>query len=238
MRRLAQARGRGVLVCVVLALLASLVSVGAQRAQSPLEIGGMSHTRVDEHDIIIVLLSNTGDESIQARGDFTLTDSEGNEVAQIEVTTGAVHPESSSVLSVPVNVVLEPGRYTVTLTLEDHIRQVRANSGLREVLVQPSATPPIEESPVPVVPLEQDADDTPGNGFPSWLLLIIGLSVTVVGVTLMRGKADAGRKATPRPIPEVSMVRKVSVTRPPPKRPATIKPLLPPRNRRPDGEST
>lgn len=215
---------------VALALAGGLTPalIQAQRSQSPLEIEGLSHARVEDRDIIIVLLSNSGDESIQALGELALRDPEGVEIANIEVTTGVVLPGTSSVLAVPINVPLEPGPYTVTLYLEDSLRRVRTDSGLREIVIYPSDSPPIEETPVAVAPLDDAGGESSGGGFPSWLLLIIGLSITVVGVTFMRGIGSSSGRSAPRPVPEVSMVRKVKVTTPAARRPATIKPLTPP----------
>jgi hypothetical protein len=232
---------RSVSVCVLL-LFAAVMSVcglwlastdiHAQRAQTPLDIAGIDHTVVDGSSVFVIAVGNTGPTTLNASGEFVLVDAQGFEVSAIQVSTGEIGAGQSSVVTVPLNTILPPGRYTATLSLVDEEADVRAISGLREIMVgdvAPGPTPqPAETMPPPEI---EDADDLEGSGFPSWLLLLIGITLTVVGVGYMRATSTERKPVVPRPIPEVSMIRKVKVDSRPVKRPATIKPLLPPRQR-------
>lgn len=228
---------RTVSACILMLLTAAAavgglwlarLDAGAQRAQTPLEIDEIRHTLVDDRSVILVEFDNTGQTALNASGDFALVNAEGIVIAEIEVSTGEIEAGQSSVVTVPLNTRLLQGRYTATLMLVDDAENVRANSGLREIVVgfvAPDPTP----RPFPTgSPSTAVDDDSGGGGFPSWLLLLIGLTLTVAGVGYLRMTTSQRKPAAPRPIPEVSMVRKVKVASPPPKRHATIKPLLPP----------
>lgn len=223
-----------------LLLLATVMSAGglwlasvngdAQRAQTPLDIAEISHTSVAGSSVIVVTVANTGQEPVDASGQFTLVDTHGVEIRRIQVSTGEIGGGERSVVSVPLNIALAPGRYTATLSLVGQNPSVRAVSGLREIIVGevgPEAAP----TPFPTSTLPEVEDDSGGAGFPSWLLLLAGLVITAAGIGYMRAANAQGKPAASRPIPEVSMVRKVKVDSLPVKRPATIKPLVPPRRR-------
>lgn len=204
----------------------------AQRAQSPLEIGGISHTVVDGLSIVVVLVENTGETQLDASGELELVDAAGQAVSRRPVSTGAIPAGETSVVAIPLGKALAAGRYTVTLTLVDDVHDVRANSGLREIVAGA-----VEDEPTPFpesdVVLPAASDDNPGeSGFPSWLLLLIGVTLTVAGLVYMRAGSRYRKPVRARPIPNVSMIRKVKINALPPKRPATIKPLLPPGRRR------
>lgn len=223
------------LLCLVTAMSVCglcLLSSGAfaQRAQTPLEIGDMSHTVVNDRSVVVVAVTNTGPIALDASGEFTLINARGAQVGQTPVSTGQIEPQAGGVLAVPLDTLLPPGRYTATLTLIDDAADVRASSGLREIVIEgfgPEPTPEPVSSSTAVETVEDDND----AGFPSWLLLLIGLTLTVAGVGYMRMSSDQRKPPSKRPVPEVSMVRKVKMESRPVKKPATIKPLLPPRRR-------
>lgn len=234
MTRLLRATG---LLCMCLLLLlvsgASHVAL-AQRVQSPLEIGGMSHAAVDGRSVIVIVTANSGDEEVQPAGEFVLVSPAGVELVRVNVTSTPIPPGGESVIAVPIETELESGLYTATLRLEDEATGARVNSGLREIVVESPESLPTATVLFPEAPAADEAqNESDARGFPSWLLLLIGLSVTVLGVTFMRSTASDGRKQE-RPVPSVSMVRKVKVDANPPRRPATIKPLIPPRRSKPD----
>ncbi len=202
---------------------------GAQRAQSPLEIGGMSHTVVDGRSVVVVAVENNGPRPVQASGEFELVDAQGDAVSQVAVSTGTIDAGANGVIAVPLATLLPAGRYTATLSLEGRDATVRANSGLREISVGQGAPEPTAEPVATTTPVEVGAPAERGGGFPSWPLLVLGLAMTVAGIGYLRATTTRHEPAPVRPVPEVSMVRKVKISSPPTKRPATIKPLVPPR---------
>lgn len=206
-------------------------SVHAQRTPSPLEIGDMGHTVVNDRSVIVVALSNTGRTALSATGEFTLVNVRGDEVGGTLVSTGIIGARDESVVAIPLDVLLPPGRYTATLSLEDDDEGVRVDSGLREIVVQ-GFSPESTSEPVVATPPPAVEDDASGRGFPSWLLLLIGLTLTIIGMGYMRMSSGQRKPPPHRPVPEVSMVRKVNVASRPAKRPATIKPLVPPHRRK------
>ena len=215
------------------------VDVSAQRAQTPLHIDEITHTVVDGRSVIVVTVENTGQETVDALGEFTLVDARGAEISRIQVSTGEIGGGERGVVSVPLNGALAPGRYTATLSLVGQDPSVRAISGLREItvgeVVPEPAPAPFPTSTLPAIEDEADDDTADGATFPSWLLLLAGLIMTAAGIGYMRATGAHRKPVAPRPVPEVSMVRKVKVDSPPVKRPATIKPLLPPRRREDQG---
>lgn len=206
------------------------VDVSAQRAQTPLQIDEITHTVVDGRSVMVVAVENTGQEAVDASGEFTLVDARGAEISRTQVSTGEIEGGASGVVAVPLNITLAPGRYTATLSLVGQDASVRAISGLREITVGEVVPAP---APVPFPTSTPPAieDDSGGAGFPSWPLLLVGLIMTAAGIGYMRAAGVQRKPAAPRPIPEVSMVRKVKIDAQPLKRPATIKPLLPPHRR-------
>jgi hypothetical protein len=215
------------LLCVVLVLQVEAI---AQTDDAELEIAGMRHTLVDDHDIIVVMLMNHSSRYIVADGELTLVDVGGIERVRIPVSASPIAPREDSVLAIRIGESLAPGRYTAMLRLEDRTQDIRTVSGLRLIIVESAQAPPTP----PAVPQDDPVSgfDTGDRGFPSWLVLLVGLTLTIVGLQFSRGTSISKKRSRPRQPPDVSMIRRVKVDVSPAKRPATIKPLRPPRGRR------
>ena len=160
----------------VLLLLATALSVcgvwlasvdtSAQRAQTPLQIDEITHTIVDGQSVMIVAVVNTGQEAVDASGEFTLVDARGEEISRIQISTGEIEGGASSVVAVPLNIVLAPGHYTASVSLVGQDASVRAISGLREITVGEGFPEPAP-SPFPTSTSPAIEDDSGGAGFPS-----------------------------------------------------------------------
>jgi hypothetical protein len=205
----------GILLC---ALLISLLPVHAQDMDERLEIGGIEHSVVDSQHVVLARLVTTSRDEIVATGLLAVVDAGGLEVLRVQVDTGPLVPDGSSVLAVPLPEPLQPGRYSVSLVLAVQPDGPQVHSGPRQIDV-------LDATPGSISPARNGQQATTERGFPSWLLLIAGVVLVGIGFAVRRSTALSRRS---RPVPDVAMVRRVSLEARPVKRPATIKQLRPP----------
>ena len=205
----------GILLCVLLVLV---LPAYAQHSDERLEIGGIEHSVVDNQHIVLARLVTTSSDEIVASGVLAVVDAGGIEVLRINVDTGPLVPDGSSVLAVPLPEPLQPGRYRVSLVLSVQPDGPLVDSGPRQIIV-------VEPTAGTVPPAQNGQQATAERGFPSWILLIAGVLLVGIGFAVRRGNVGTRRS---RPVPDVAMVRRVKLEARPAKRPATIKPLRPP----------
>jgi hypothetical protein len=210
--------GRAVLAVVVVFLFVALsrMPVHAQETESDLSIGGIEHTVVDGQHVIVAMLNNASAVEIQATGTLSIIDAGGLQIVHTEVTTGPLVPDGASVLAVPLPRALPDGRYSLTLMLYVDPDEPPVQYGLRRFMVEIDGA-------------TGGLDDPTGNesstGFPSWLVLVGGLTLIAFGMLFRRGQ-DGNESS--RQVPEVAMIRKVRVDSRPARRVARIRKLRPP----------
>jgi hypothetical protein len=219
-----------ILLCTLLNLVLP-VDAHAQELDDRLQIGGIEHSVVDNQHVILARLVTTSSDAMTASGLLAVVDAGGIEVLRVSIETGPLVPDGSSVLAVPLPEPLQPGQYRVSLVLSVQPDGSQIDSGPRQIIVPDPAS-----GTVP--PAESGQQAPTERGFPSWLLLAAGVLLVGFGFAVQQGAVGTRRR---RRVPDVAMVRRVKLAERPARRPATIKPLLPPGKRgdsRRPGEST
>lgn len=197
-------------------------TAGAQEHDASVELADVEHTAVDGRHVMVIVLNNRSQETVDTTGVISINDVGGLVLQRIELTTGPMLPGASNVVAVPLAEPLPEGRYTLVMALEIDPGEPPLQLGSQTFRVGRGAPPQVANG--------GDEEPASQRGFPSWLMLAGGMVLIVLGLGL-RHENEVRRK---RRIPKVASVRKVQVKRSPPKRPARIKQLLPPGRREKD----
>lgn len=130
---------------IVRQALAVVVTVPGDRAPE-LAIGAARHTVVAEKSVVAVVVENTGNVRLRPVAEFALRDEAGTEVSRTSVPMDTFYADTETLVEVPLDALLLPGRYIVRLTLED------AGEGVR-----------VEDLSIPLV-IEAPAEPATGGG--------------------------------------------------------------------------
>jgi hypothetical protein len=172
--------------------VAVVVTVPGKRSPG-LSIGEAIHTVAGGRSTVSVVVENTGNTRLKPTGTFTLLDAEGAQISEASVPMDTIYAGTPTAIEVPLAALLAPGRYTVSLRLEDAAQKVRVEKdGIAfEVVAQPESTPGIG-----VVPALTDVNQNSPGGVPllNWAVaLVMALSlafvVTLVAVARRRSAA-------------------------------------------------
>ncbi len=205
-------------------------------AQPELAINSVEHRASVDRSIIAFAVESTGNMRLKPKGEFTIADSDGVELARAPVEYRTIYTGTSTTLEVSINSLLLPGDYTVSLSLIDPRHEgFTAESGpLTMTVPEPEEALPTEQKPTGI-----DIEQTPGAGvidasigsLPGWLLVVIISASVLLGALAATGILISAhrRRLTP---PNNSSLPPVSGA----SRPGTVKRLVPPT--RPRGHGT
>jgi hypothetical protein len=163
-----------------------VVTVPGRRSPG-LAIGAASQTVVGGSSIVSVAVVNTGNIRLKPVATFALFDSAGSRISEATVPMGTFYAHTATSVEVPLARLLQPGTYTVRLTLEDAIQGAQAEAtGIAFAVVAPVGG--VEGGGV--VPGLTGVDQGLGAGqvsLPLWFVLLGGalLLVGVFGVLIL-----------------------------------------------------
>jgi Bacterial protein of unknown function (DUF916) len=173
-----------------------VVTVPGRRSPG-LSIGAASQTVVGGSSVVSVALANTGNIRLKPVAAFVLFDSAGSRISDATVPMGTFYAHTTTSVEVPLAQPLQPGTYTVRLTLEDAIQGAQAEAtGITFTVVAPVGG--VQGGGV--VPGLTGVDQGIGVGqisLPLWFVLLGGalLLVGVFGVLIL--VLRRGRPAAP-----------------------------------------
>jgi hypothetical protein len=133
---------------VVRQATAVVVTVPGPR-EPALAIGAASHKVVADKSVIAVSLENSGNVRLKPVAEFVLLDDAGAEVSQASVPMDTFYAHTDTLVEVPLAALLQPGSYSVRLTIEDAAQDVRANEAALRLVVEAPPEPDVVEGLVP-----------------------------------------------------------------------------------------
>jgi len=142
-----QGTGAVTLNQVVRQAIAVVITVPGPR-QPGLAIGAASHKIVAERSTVAVAVENTGNVRLKPVADLVLRDASGAEVSRAQVPMDSFYAGTTTLVEVPLAALLQPGRYTVGLILEDAVAGVRAEEVALPLEVVEPPSPPAPENPI------------------------------------------------------------------------------------------
>ncbi|HUQ78658.1 MAG TPA: DUF916 domain-containing protein [Patescibacteria group bacterium] len=144
-------RGSGDVVLDQVVRQATAIAISVPGARTPaLAIGAARHTIVADKSVVAVEVENTGNVRLKPVADFVLVDRAGAEVSRASVPMDTFYAHTKTLVEVPLAALLQPGPYTVRLTLEDTAQTARAeNLAIPLVVEKPPEPPSVLEGVVP-----------------------------------------------------------------------------------------
>jgi hypothetical protein len=133
---------------VVRQATAVVVTVPGPR-EPALSIGAASHKVVADRSVVAVGVENTGNVRLKSLAEIVLLDGAGAEVSRASVPMDTVYARTGTLVEVPLAALLQPGTYSVRLTLEDAAQDVRADEVALPLLVEAPPEPDVVEGLVP-----------------------------------------------------------------------------------------
>lgn len=83
------------------------------------EFGQAEHKITAEHSVIGIGIANTGNTNLKPAGNLTIRDRDGKTVAEVPVTMASFYAHSGTKIETTLGGKLQPGNYTVSITLTD-----------------------------------------------------------------------------------------------------------------------
>ncbi len=189
-----------------------------------LALGEAKHHVAGGRSVITVEVVNSGNVRLQPGGELVVTAASGGETARFPVSMGSVYAGATTMAEIPFTTLLEPGDYTVVLTLAD------ASRGVTATTPELALTVPVSDAPdsAPVSRIAQSAaliqpmtaSDEAG-ALPLVVIAggVLALAAVVIVITVHLRKQTVAAPATATP----------STTTTRPARPVTIRQLDVPR---------
>jgi hypothetical protein len=157
---------------IVRQAVAVVVTVPGQRSPA-LVIGNSTHKVVAGMSIVAVAVANTGNVRLKPVVGFTLFDAAGARVSQASVQMDTFYARTDTFVEVPLAVLLNPGTYTVRLSLDDAAQGAETSRGAIPLVVTGA------ESDSSAVPAVATVNKVTGDGqmsLPVWgVVLVAGL---------------------------------------------------------------
>ena len=172
---------------VIRQAIAVVVTVPGERSPA-LTIGDAGHEVVAGTSIVAVALANPGNVRLKPSADFTLMDARGVEVSHATVPMDTFYARTQSSIEVPLAALLNPGSYTIRLTVDDAAQGVHASEGAIPLLVEaPSVT--ATDSPDGARAARTAITQGAANGemsIPVWLMVVCAIAtVGAAGLVLI-----------------------------------------------------
>jgi hypothetical protein len=133
---------------VVRQATAVVVTVPGPR-EPALAIGAARHKVVADKSVVAVALENTGNVRLRPVAEFVLLDGAGAEVSRASVPMDTFYAHTDTLVEVPLAALLQPGSYTVRLTLEDTAQRIRADEAAITLVVEAPPAPDVVDGVVP-----------------------------------------------------------------------------------------
>jgi hypothetical protein len=166
-------------------VIAVAISIPGPR-EPGLEFGAATYRTVAGNSSIAVALKNSGNVLLKPAGEFVLRNAEGAEVSRYPVTMDSVYAGSETFVEVPFGGRLNPGDYTIALTLADDSQHARfASPPVSLAVPKPEEEGPIQPIGVaPQVAQINQAPTAPAAAGPSLSIVLAGVALTL-GVALL-----------------------------------------------------
>lgn len=160
--------------------LAVVITVPGPRTPR-LEVGAAIHTIVADRSVVAVSVRNTGNVRLKPVAQFTLRDAAGAQVSQSTVAMDSFYAGTETLVEVPLAALLQPGAYSVGLTLEDAAAGARIEAPAIPLGVEPPPSPPpAVEGTVPG--LTEVIQSIQSGQVPPWAAALMLLGAVLIGL--------------------------------------------------------
>jgi hypothetical protein len=167
---------------IVRQAIAVVITVPGKRAPA-LAIGEASHALLAGRSVVAVGVENPGNVRLRPVASFTLRDAAGVQVSQTSVAMDTFYAHTRTSIEVPLDRLLQPGTYTVRLSLEDVRQGARAVGEATFVVQAPPAAPaPGADAGSGLAPVIQARPE----GAPD-LAIELGIRVAALGTIVLVG---------------------------------------------------
>jgi hypothetical protein len=178
--------------------VAVVVTVPGERLPR-LTIGAASHEVVAGRSIVSIAVANPGNVRLKPAVAFTLFDASGATISQTTVRMDTFYARTDTFVEVPLVALLQPGTYTIRLSLDDPEQRARAEAAaIPLVVAAPATVARAEGAPPELAAVDQGPAPGPQRP-PIELIAMVGalLATVVIGSLLlgrMRRRAMPGSK--------------------------------------------
>ena len=154
---------------------------------------------VADRSAVAVLVENTGNVRLKPIAELVLIDPSGTEVTRVTIAMDSFYARDATLVEVPLATLLPPGAYTVNLSLEDPVEQVRAEVDVLPLVVEQVA---VEAGPV-VIPSIPEVLQAIGEGrVPAVVVIAVIIASLMLGVLvgfiILRIRRRSVRRARPQ----------------------------------------
>lgn len=160
--------------------LAVVITVPGPRVPG-LEIGAAMHTIVADRSVVAVAVRNTGNVRLKPVAQFTLRDAAGAQVSQTSVAMDSFYAGTETLVEVPLAALLQPGAYSVSLTLDDAAQGARVDApSVALTVAPPPAPPPPVEGTIPG--LTEVIQTIQSGQVPPWAVALLLLGAALIAL--------------------------------------------------------
>ncbi|MCU1634128.1 MAG: putative protein of unknown function cell surface [Micrococcaceae bacterium] len=171
------------------------VSIDVPGPSEPaLELGTAGHTMTTNQSIIDVALANTGNTNLKPAGELTISDADGTVVSEAPITLNTFYAHTDSHASTTLAGALEPGDYTLSVTLTDATTGTTVTgTDLSFTVTTPTtaeSTTGTQASELPRIFQHAQSGITP------YLLAVVALLILVILVMMIRRRRQTSASAS------------------------------------------
>ncbi len=177
---------------VIRQAVAVVVTVPGRRLPE-LTIGAARHLIVADRSTVSIAIANPGNVRLKPVVSFTLFDAAGARVSHATVPMDTVYAWTDTSIEVPLASLLEPGIYTIRLSLDDADQGAHADAAAIELVVE--APPPDALVGAPgtgLAPVDQGGPAVPTDL--AWLATALGGGLVLAGLAGLGAAYFVGRR--------------------------------------------
>ena len=152
--------------------------------QPALALGTAGHKISAGKSVVSVQIKNTGTTNLKPAGTLLIHDRDGTTVSHADLALGSVYARTDTQTETTLDGKLQPGDYTVTLTLTDTATKASATGIIPFTVADQTLANPGSAESAPLPQIIQDA----GTGPWPWLAALLVLAVLAVILYLHRSK--------------------------------------------------
>jgi hypothetical protein len=161
--------------------------------QPALALGTASHKISGDGSVLAVQIKNTGTTNLKPAGTLLIQDHDGKTVSQAAVSLESVYARTDTQSETTLNGKLQPGDYTVTVTVADPATKTSATGTIPFTVTDQALANSGSTGQGPLPQIIQDA----GTGPWPWVTALLVLAVLAVILLIRRSKRDtAPRRAS------------------------------------------
>lgn len=144
--------------------------------------GEAHHKLVNSKSVVYVDVTNPGSVLVKPEGDWVLEDSATAEIARTKVGMDSFYARTSTIIEVPLDASLKPGKYWVSMGLQDSAKSLKVSSGRIPLVIGEEETAPegVNGSSQGSSFVKLTQQEVSPSGVPRWVAVTGGVSWAVI----------------------------------------------------------